>query len=72
MANLREHARAVGYRQLALRETDQSRAALLNLIADEAEHGVLVISNRSYWRRPEQQAPFLPFQDWTKSGSRLN
>jgi hypothetical protein len=69
MANLRDHARAVRYRQLALREADQSRAALLNLIADEAERGVLVISDRNYWRRPEQQAPFLPFQDWTRRPS---
>ena len=46
--SLRDYARAVRYRQLALREADGSRAALLNLIADEAERGVLVTSDRSH------------------------
>jgi hypothetical protein len=43
--NMRDHARAIRYRQLALREPDKSKAALLNLIADEAERGVLVTSD---------------------------
>jgi hypothetical protein len=63
--DLRNYARAIRYRQLALRETDKAKAALLNMIADEAERGVLVISNRSYSQRPVQQTPDLPFQDWT-------
>jgi len=62
MTNLRDHLRAIRYRQLALREADQSRAALLNLIADEADRGVLVTSDRSYRHRPDQQTPYHPFQ----------
>ena len=44
--NIRDHARAVRYRQLALREMDKSKAALLNKIADEAERGVLITIER--------------------------
>jgi hypothetical protein len=32
-----KHARAIRYHQLALREADKSKAALLNLLADEAD-----------------------------------
>jgi hypothetical protein len=50
--NIRDHARAVRYRQLALREIDKSKAALLNKIADEAERGLLVTTERLGERRP--------------------
>ena len=62
--SLRDYARAVRYRQLALREADGSRAALLNLIADEAERGVLVTSDRSHSPQfePEPQQVHQPFQ----------
>jgi hypothetical protein len=42
---------------------------LLNRIADEAERGVLVISDRHYWRRAEPKAAELPFQDWIARSS---
>jgi hypothetical protein len=61
-ASLRDHARAIRYRQLALREADRSKAALLNLIADEAERGVLVTSDRSGFQRSEPQPPYQQFQ----------
>lgn len=48
MANSINHARVIRYRQLALRETDRSKAAILNAVADEAERGVLVTSVRSH------------------------
>lgn len=47
MNSLKDHTRAVRYRQLAIRETDKAKAAVLNSIADEAERGVLVTSDRS-------------------------
>ena len=66
MTSLKDHARAVRYRQLALRETDRSRAAVLNLIADEAERGVLVTSDRSTSNpipsQSEPQQPYHPFR----------
>jgi hypothetical protein len=37
----RNHIRAARYRALALTEKDQARAALLDRLAEEAEHGVL-------------------------------
>ena len=37
----RNHIRAARYRALALIETDQARANLLDRLAGEAEHGVL-------------------------------
>ena len=37
----RNHIRAARYRALALTETDQARASLLDRLAAEAEHGVL-------------------------------
>ena len=37
----RNHIRAARYRALALTETDQARANLLDRLAAEAEHGVL-------------------------------
>ena len=61
--NIRDHARAVRYRQLALREMDKSKAALLNKIADEAERGVLVTAERIGERRPitlDQPTPSSP------------
>jgi hypothetical protein len=48
---LREHARAIRYRQLVLREVDKARTALLNTIADEAERGVLVTSHPNHGPR---------------------
>jgi hypothetical protein len=66
MTSLKDHARAVRYRQLALRETDRSRTALLNLIAHEAERGVLVTWDRSTFNpipsQPEAQQPYHPFR----------
>ena len=60
--NIRDHARAVRYRQLALREMDKSKAALLNKIADEAERGVLITIGRVDDRGPSatDQAKPLP------------
>ena len=60
--NIRDHARAVRYRQLALREMDKSKAALLNKIADEAERGVLITTERVGERGPSatDQAKPLP------------
>jgi hypothetical protein len=69
VSNLRDQTRATRYRQLALLEGDQSRATLLNRIADEAERGVLVISDRSYWRRADPKPAELPFQDWIARSS---
>ena len=37
----KNHIRAARYRALALTETDQARANLLDRLAEEAEHGVL-------------------------------
>ena len=37
----KNHIRAARYRALALNETDQARANLLDRLAVEAEHGVL-------------------------------
>jgi hypothetical protein len=54
-SNLRDHARALRYRQLALREQDKAKAALLNQIADEAERGVLVTAGIR--RSTEQPTP---------------
>ena len=42
--------RSVKYRRLALVEPDQAKAQLLFQIADEADRGVLVTSERSYSR----------------------
>lgn len=38
--------RAVRYRRLALAESDPEKARLLRLIADEADRGVLVTTDR--------------------------
>ena len=46
----RNHIRAARYRALALTETDQARANLLDRLATEAEHGVLC-------RSPASSAP---------------
>ena len=45
--------RAIRYRELALKESDEDRARLLNLLADEAERGVLVTTN-GVGRLPEK------------------
>jgi len=37
----KNHIRAARYRALAQVETDQARAALLDRLADEADHGLL-------------------------------
>ena len=47
-----DHARAIRYRRLALQEPDQDKASLLRLIADEADRGVLVTSDRRTTKRP--------------------
>lgn len=41
------NARAVRYRRLALAEPDVGKARTLNLIADEAERGVLCVPMKS-------------------------
>jgi hypothetical protein len=43
--------RAVRYRRLALAEPDPEKARLLQLIADEADRGVLVTAD---WMTPEK------------------
>jgi hypothetical protein len=43
--------RAVRYRRLALAELDPEKARLLQLIADEADRGVLVTAD---WMTPEK------------------
>jgi hypothetical protein len=43
--------RAVRYRRLALAEKDPENARLLQLIADEADHGVLVTAD---WMAPSK------------------
>jgi hypothetical protein len=50
--------RALRYRALALADADPERANLLNKIADEAERGVLVSTERRYRSRPSP--PFGP------------
>jgi hypothetical protein len=47
-----DHARALRYRRLALKEPDQHKASLLRHIADEAEQGILVTSD---WCKPPAQ-----------------
>jgi hypothetical protein len=41
------NTRAVRYRRLALAETDPAAAAILQILADEAERGVLCVSEKS-------------------------
>ena len=56
----KNQARAVRYRQLALAESDKTRATLLLTIADEAERDVLCTinsTNLGYARRDEQRLP---------------
>jgi hypothetical protein len=56
----KNHARAVRYRQLALAEPDKAKAAVLYLIADEAERDVLCTvdsTNLGYKRREAQRVP---------------
>lgn len=43
------HSRAIRYRRLALAEPDPEKFKLLNLIADEADRGVLVTAE---WMTP--------------------
>ena len=40
------HDRAARYRRLALKEPDKEKAELLRLLADEADRGVLVTTQR--------------------------
>jgi hypothetical protein len=56
----RNHIRAARYRALALTETDQARANLLDRLAAEAEHGVL-----------HSPASFAPGAAQTRPGPRL-
>jgi hypothetical protein len=54
----KNHARAVRYRQLALAESDKTKAAILFTIADEAERDVLCTvdsTSLGFSRRPEAQ-----------------
>jgi hypothetical protein len=63
--NPKNHARAVGYRQLALAEPDRTKAAVLLTIADEAERDVLCTvdsTNLGYTRRGAQNIPIQPNQ----------
>ena len=55
------NARAVRYRRLAMVEPDAERAATLQLIADEAERGVLCVSSTSM-----QKAPLIHISDQVK------
>jgi hypothetical protein len=47
------NVRAVRYRRLAFQESDKATAELLNLLAEEAERGVLVTSDGLWRSRPE-------------------
>lgn len=51
--------RAVRYRRLALAEKDPEKARLFRLLADEAEQGILCVSQRKV-RGPAQQATPVP------------
>jgi hypothetical protein len=57
MSSLKNHARAVRYRQLALVEADRSKADLLFKLADEADRDVLCTSDWARSKRPEGNAP---------------
>lgn len=46
MVSPKDEARALRYRRLALLEKDESKAALLRRLADEAEKGILCTSTR--------------------------
>jgi hypothetical protein len=62
--NPKNHARAVGYRQLALAESDKAKAAVLYKIADEAEKDVLCTvdsTNLGYVRRDERKVPIQTY-----------
>lgn len=48
------NSRAIRYRRLALAEPDADKARLLQLLADEAERGVLCTATP---RKPSAQAP---------------
>jgi hypothetical protein len=50
------NVRAVRYRRLALQESDKAKARLLNLLAEEAERGVLVTSDGLRRLPPENTA----------------
>jgi hypothetical protein len=52
---MKNHARAVRYRQLALAETDSAKADLLCLLAEEAEREVLCTVDRSHDGLPKQR-----------------
>jgi hypothetical protein len=56
--------RSVRYRRLALVEPDQAKAQLLFQIAEEADRGVLVTSERPYSR----PAPISETSEETKDG----
>lgn len=53
----KNHARAVRYRQLALAEPDQAKAAILYKIADEAERDVLCTVDRTHIGFVHKPAP---------------
>ena len=57
MSSLKNHPRAVRYRQLALVEADRSKADLLFKLADEADRDVLCTSGWARSKRPEGNAP---------------
>ena len=64
----KNHARAVRYRQLALAESDQAKAAVLYKIADEAERDVLCTvdsTNLGYVRRDEPKVPIQTHYKYT-------
>jgi hypothetical protein len=53
MTPLKNHTRAIRYRQLALGEPDRAKADMLYKLADEAERNVLCTSD---WTR-DRKAP---------------
>ena len=55
----RNHIRAARYRALALTETDQARANLLDRLAGEAEHGVLCTVRHLRLVHSAEMAPSL-------------
>jgi hypothetical protein len=53
------HDRAARYRRLALGEPDKEKAELLRLLADEADRGVLVTTERLS-ERPSKKVEISP------------
>ncbi|OJY11511.1 MAG: hypothetical protein BGP05_14295 [Rhizobiales bacterium 62-47] len=70
------NARALRYKQLAFKSTDAKTAQLLRMLADEAERGVLVTTDRLKVKPPtptiEQGRPAgsncTSLADWSRFG----